>query len=120
MWTPKQLLNTETVRALEDAGFTSDRIEFLGWMSGVAQALNKSKNPAKAAFTMLARPKIILAVKEFIQRKKDSVVPRQTADTAEADLLFRRFESWDQTTNDPEAEERQLQVEMEVFSIKTS
>ena len=68
MWTPKQLLTDEAVEALRHAGYTPLEIEFLGWQTGRAGAINKSPNPAKAAATCLsneATPRMI----EVFKRK---------------------------------------------------
>ena len=43
MWHPKQLLRGEIIDALYLGGFTTIQIEFLGWLSYNAAAINNSR-----------------------------------------------------------------------------
>jgi hypothetical protein len=94
MWTPKQLLARETVDALRMGGFSNLNIEFLGWLSGYAQAINNSANPVKAAHTILAKPKTIKMLHIFAAKKKESVAPKDIADHDAADLIFQKLDTW--------------------------
>jgi hypothetical protein len=75
MWTPEQLLHDDVVAALRHGGFSATEIEFLGWLSYTAAALNNSKNPVKAATTLLAKDTIDRNVEKFMEKKKESVAP---------------------------------------------
>jgi hypothetical protein len=94
MWKPKQLLRPDVVDLLTQADFSPVKIEFLGWLSGNAAALNNSRNPVKAAHTLLAKDSNIAMIEKFFARKKQSVRPAETADHTEADEMFRRFSRW--------------------------
>jgi isoaspartyl peptidase/L-asparaginase-like protein (Ntn-hydrolase superfamily) len=95
MWTPKQLLSDETVEALRIGGFSPVEIEFLGWLNGTAQALNNSKNPVKAAHTILAKPKMEKLVDGFTKKKKASVYGDPDAPDHNAiSQKLRKLEQW--------------------------
>jgi hypothetical protein len=94
MWKPNQLLNDDVVLTLRQAGFGETQIEYLGWLSGTASALNKSRNPAQAAHTILAGEKTKNMVVKFMARKKESVAPKKVADHDEVDRMFSKFERW--------------------------
>jgi len=51
-----KILKPATVTTLRKAEFDEIYIQFFDSLSGAAQALNKSKNPVKAANTMFANP----------------------------------------------------------------
>jgi hypothetical protein len=91
MWKPKQLLNDEVVLTLLEAGFSDNQIQFLGWLNGMASALNNSTNPAKAAHTMLTREKVVKQAEKFLQKKKESVAPPKPPDTEQCDKIFREL-----------------------------
>lgn len=97
MWHPKQLLKESIINALFVGGFTKLQIEFLGWMSGTATALNRSKNPVKAAHTLLARigdPEegMTKLWDKFEQRKLESIKPPDAETHEVADAAFRRLD----------------------------
>lgn len=94
MWKPKNLLRPDVIKTLEEADFTDLKIEFLGWLSYNAAALNNSRNPARAAHTLLAKESNVEMIKKFIQRKHQSVRPANVADHSEADELFTHFTRW--------------------------
>jgi ubiquinone biosynthesis protein COQ9 len=91
MWVPKQLLTDKVVQTLREAGYSESKIEFLGWQSGIAGALNKSGNPAKAANTILSRPSGARMAAAFYQKKKDSVVLPEPKATDATDQIFRKL-----------------------------
>jgi len=107
MWTPKQLLNANVVLTLRRSQlFTDDLIEFLGWSRGRAEAINRSRNPIKAAITMLRdtedNEKTHEWLRRFYDRKFDSMLPA-TADTMhKALLLSKDFEKLMQDFVTPE------------------
>lgn len=84
MWTPKQLLSDKVVTDLRTSRlFPEVLIEFLGWNNGRARRLNASRNPVKAALTMLRDPtdadpneRTHYWLKIFFEKKRDSVAPR--------------------------------------------
>lgn len=93
MWHPKQLLHKRVIDGLLIGEFTPLQIEFLGWLSGTASALNNSRNPVKAAHTILAKASDpdekqhrMLAL--FTNRKLESIAPAETAPHVEADKVF--------------------------------
>lgn len=93
MWTPPQLLTEFTVNALRQGGLTELQIEFLGWLSYYAKALNNSRNPVKAAHSLLAKENADKMFTVFCHKKKESVRPKY----AEHDALsqkFRDLEAW--------------------------
>jgi hypothetical protein len=96
MWKPKQWLKPDVVETLLQAGIDRDLVEFLGWMTGRANAVNKSKNPVKAARTILATEKSLEWLKKFFERKKQSIQPdpETVADISAAEALVRDFEGW--------------------------
>jgi len=73
MWTPKQLLHSDVVETLRESGFKEEFIQFLGWMSGTTSAINNSKNPAKAARTLLDKPSLVPMLEKFFERKAASL-----------------------------------------------
>lgn len=73
MWTPKQLIQSDVVETLRQSGFKEEFIQFLGWMSGTASAVNNSKNPAKAARTLLDKPSLTPMLDKFFKRKTASL-----------------------------------------------
>jgi len=93
MWVPNQLLKDEVVAALRQGGFSNLQIEFLGWLSYNATALNSSRNPVKAAHTILANEKTPKMLEIFAKKKKDSVKP-QHAEHEEVSERFRQLERW--------------------------
>ncbi len=98
MWTPKQLLPPEVVDLLRQSGDVPEEyIEFLGWNAGRARALIKSKNPVKAAHTMLASDTAVKWLAVFFQKKRDSVKPPTVPDREEADKLLRQFRRFQST-----------------------
>jgi hypothetical protein len=105
MWTPRQLLTDETVEALRVAGFGPLQIEYLGWLSGTASALNRSRNAAKAAHTILASEKAPKMVAAFMARKQDSVRPKNIPDHDQVDGMFGKLRRWaDSKEQDAEQE----------------
>jgi hypothetical protein len=81
MWRPKQLLDPPVVRILY-SHFQPELVQFLGWFSGRAQALNKNwiknQNPTslvKAANTMLNAESAGPQLKAFLAKKLASVQP---------------------------------------------
>jgi len=94
MWKPDQLLAAPTVRSLRHGGFTETQIEFLGWLSGYAQALNNSKNPVKAGHTILSKEKTKKMLIVFIAKKKESVAPKEVPEHEDADILFSQLDKW--------------------------
>lgn len=105
MWHPKQLLFDEVVQTLREAGFGEMTIEFLGWMSGRAKALNNSKNPAAAAHTILASEKTPKSLEDFERKKKESVAPKEAPEHEEVTRRLRKLEEW-QTEVEEEAKPR--------------
>ncbi|MGA2484025.1 MAG: hypothetical protein ABSF92_13005 [Candidatus Acidiferrales bacterium] len=98
MWSPPSLLHPEVIETLEQADFPPEYIEFLGWLSGNAFALNNSRNPAKAAHTLLAKEKNVVMLEKFFKRKKESVKPAKPASHASADEALDRFREWKDET----------------------
>jgi hypothetical protein len=92
MWTPKQLLHGKVIDALFIGGFTKLQIEFLGWLSYNAAALNNSRNPVKAAHTLLAKDSTLKMLRTFTNRKTESIDPEVAEQHPEADEMFRRLE----------------------------
>ncbi len=93
MWTPKQLLNPKIIDALYLGGFATLQIEFLGWLSYNAAALNNSRNPVKAAHTILAKAnnpkaKMHTMLAKFQHRKLDSIEPMNVEEHPVADKVF--------------------------------
>jgi hypothetical protein len=93
MWHPKQHLHSETVAALFMGRFTAIEIEFLGWLSYNAAALNNSRNPVKAAHTILAKAndpdsKMHRMLMLFAKRKEESVKPTEVETHEVADQVF--------------------------------
>ena len=80
MWTPAQLLSEETIKALREGGFADLEIEFLGWLSYASSALNRSRNPVKAAHTLLAKESMEPMLEKFAAKKKESVIPKERPD----------------------------------------
>lgn len=102
MWTPKQLLYDETVDKLRHGGFSEMEIEFLGWLSKFAFALNNSKNPVKAAITIFAKESAQQMIEVYMKNKKDAVAPKTDDETAEAARKNRKalgkLEDWQNET----------------------
>jgi hypothetical protein len=88
MWTPKQLLHGKTIDALYLGGFTTLQIEFFGWLSWTSAALNNSRNPVKAAHTILAKDTILKMLDTFTRRKCASIAPPATESHPLADKAF--------------------------------
>lgn len=98
MWTPKQLLHGKIIDALFLGGFSKLQIEFLGWLSYNAAALNNSRNPVKAAHTILAKasdPDLRMSkmLDKFSSRKRESIQPVGVAKHPEADAVFNDLRS---------------------------
>lgn len=87
MWTPTQLIHSDVVETLRQSGFKEEFIQFLGWMSGTASAVNNSKNPAKAASTLLGKPSLTPMLEKFFKRKTDSLAGRSHGYRAAEGLL---------------------------------
>jgi hypothetical protein len=105
LWTPDNHLHPDKIAALKAGGIPPDQIEFLGWLSFCASAINANKhNPAKAAHTLLAKDSVKKMVPIFIQKKQESIHPKEVAAHDEVDEMFRQFNRWKQR-NVPEAEE---------------
>jgi hypothetical protein len=93
MWTPKQRLHPKIIDALYMGGFSTLQIEFLGWLSYNAAALNNSRNPVKAAHTILAKAndtesnmhRMLLT---FENRKMDSIEPTEKEEHEVADKVL--------------------------------
>lgn len=99
MWTPKNHLHPLIIDALLMGGFDPLTIEFLGWLSYNASALNNSRNPVKAAHTILANAsdpdhKMHKMLHTFRNRKKESIRPMQVEDHTEADTILKDLK-WD-------------------------
>jgi hypothetical protein len=99
MWTPNQLINDETLKTLREAGFSDLKLEFLGWLSYTASALNGSRNPVKAAHTLLAKAQepdenLCKMFALFTNKKKESVRPKERADHDAIDQEFNKLEKW--------------------------
>lgn len=92
MWHPKQLLKEPIVAALLLGGFDPLQIEFLGWLSYNARALNNSRNPVKAAHTILAKVGVedgmTRMMETFRTRKMESIRPPEAETHEEADQVF--------------------------------
>jgi hypothetical protein len=88
MWTPKQLLKEETIKTLYLGGFSTLQIEFLGWLSYNAAALNHSRNPVKAAHTILAKESTVKMLEVFAKKKKETIKPEHTESHPEANKIF--------------------------------
>jgi hypothetical protein len=100
MWIPTQLLNEATVNTLRQGGFADLEIEFLGWLSYTASALNNSRNPVKAAHTLLAKPTTEKMFEKFAYKKKESVRPTERPEHDRVSQKFRKLERWIQEVND--------------------
>jgi hypothetical protein len=107
MWKPNQLLNEDVVQTLHAVGFSAIQIEYLGWVSGTAQAINKSHNPAKAAQTIMSRA--LLPTKKpnpagefpsmwekFEAKKKESINLDDSIDLTEINQRSQKLEQWQQ------------------------
>jgi len=94
MWSPKQLLRPQVVSLLSQAGFFPLQIEFLGWLPGNASALNNSRNPVKAAHTILAGEGSLKMLPKMLARKKESVRPLEVPDHTEVDEMMIDFNKW--------------------------
>src|SRR5262249_11566252 len=98
MWTPNQLLNDDVLQTLREAGFSDLKLEYLGWLSFNAAAINRSKNPVKAAHTILVKaqeePKAIKMFGLFLQKKQESVRPKERPQHDAIDEDFRKLEAW--------------------------
>lgn len=94
MWTPKQLITDEAVAALRIGGFSETEIELLGWLNGTASAISKSKNPVKAAHTILAKPKMEKMVDMFTAKKKASVYTPDAPDNYQIRRKLHQLEEW--------------------------
>jgi hypothetical protein len=62
-------LTPDTRKILVEAGLAQEIIEFLAHLSYCASALNNSKNPKQAAFTLLEKPKIQKMYEVFLNKK---------------------------------------------------
>ena len=99
MWTPTQLLKDETLETLREAGFSELKLEFLGWLSYTANTLNVSRNPAKAAHTLLAKAQdpdknLCKMFALFTNKKKESVRPKARAEHDAIDQQFNKLEQF--------------------------
>lgn len=104
MWKPAQLLNEETITSLRQHGFAELEIEFLGWLSYNANALNNSRNPVKAAHTLLAKESTEKMFEKFALKKKESVRPKEREEHEAITQKFRKLEKWiEQVHEDVEA-----------------
>jgi hypothetical protein len=104
MWKPTQLLNEETITSLRQHGFAELEIEFLGWLSYNANALNNSRNPVKAAHTLLAKESMEKMFEKFALKKKESVRPKEREEHEAITQKFRKLEKWiQQIDEDAEA-----------------
>jgi len=104
MWKPAQLLNEDVVLSLRQNGMGELEIEFLGWLNGNASAVNNSKNPVKAAHTLLAKPSNEKMFEVFAAKKKESVRPKQREEHDATSQKFRKLEKWiEQVNEDVEA-----------------
>jgi hypothetical protein len=97
MWHPKQLLHDKIIDALFMGGFSPLHIEFLGWLSYVAAALNNSRNPVKAAHTILANASnpdhnMSKMLATFVRRKEESIEPEEVESHDEADKVLDNLE----------------------------
>jgi hypothetical protein len=102
MWKPKQMLSDVVITTLRQAGLSEMQIEYLGWMSGTATAINNSMNPAKAAGTILGRAlnptkpgkngDTRSMLEKFIAKKKASV--QIEVDLNQVNQKFRKFDTW--------------------------
>jgi hypothetical protein len=105
MWHPKQLLRDDVVQTLREAEFSESQIEYLGWLSYNAAAINKSMNPAKAATTILNRAMLPSKPKKgddtrpmlekFFAKQKDSIQPDVDLDN-DVRQAFQKFDKWKQ------------------------
>jgi len=80
MWYPKQRLKKDVIAALLVGGFDPVHVEFLGWLSYAAAALNNSRNPVKAGHTLLEKiddPESNMAEmwETFERKKMDTIAP---------------------------------------------
>jgi hypothetical protein len=94
MWTPNQLLRDEVLKTLREAGFSELKLEFLGWLSYNASAINRSRNPVKAAHTILAGDKAPKMFAAFQKKKQESVRPKERPQHDAIDEDFRKLEAW--------------------------
>jgi len=99
VWTPKQYLSDETLKTLREAGFSELKLEFLGWLSYTAKAINNSRNPVKSAHTCLAKAQdpdenLYKMFALFTKNKKEYVRPKERADHDAIDQEFNRLEKW--------------------------
>ena len=81
-------------------GFKPTEIEFLGWLSYNAAAINNSRNPVKAAHTILAKcedpdSKMYKMLMLFKLKKNESVKPTEVAEHGVADAVFEDLK-WDE------------------------
>jgi hypothetical protein len=108
MWTPNQLLNEQTVKTLREGGFADLEIEFLGWLSYNANALNNSRNPVKAAHTLLAKESTEKMFEKFALKKKESVRPKEREEHDGVSRKFRQLEKWIQQVEDEVVIDREV------------
>jgi len=102
MWIPDQRLTERTIKSLLEGGFSYVQVEFLGWLNYYANALNNSRNPVKAAHTILASPKAEKMIKVFVEKKKESTTPKVHAEHDEISRKFRDLEKWIQQAQNTE------------------
>jgi hypothetical protein len=93
MWHPKQLLHEKIIDSLLMGGFSPLHIEFLGWLSYIAAALNNSRNPVKVAHTILKNTsdpehRMSQMLATFVKRKEESIEPEKVESHEEADKAF--------------------------------
>jgi hypothetical protein len=85
------------VKALQLGGLPPLHIEYLGWLSGTAGAINNSSNPVRAAHTCLAndekRKEPMLD--KFIARKLDAACPRRVTreDHSKVDQKLKKLQA---------------------------
>lgn len=94
MWTANQLLREDVVNTLREGGFGELEIEFLGWLSYNAAALNNSRNPVKAAHTLLAKESTERMLEKFAEQKKESVRPKAIPEHDRVSQKFRKLKKW--------------------------
>lgn len=94
MWIPQQLLQDDKVTTLKQGGLTDLEIEFLGWLSYYAGAINNSRNPVKAAHTLLAKDKTPKLLEAFFNKKKESVKPKERPEHEAVTERFRQMQKW--------------------------
>jgi hypothetical protein len=113
MFPEHNLLNADVIEQLQLGGFLPLHIEFLGWLSGYASALNNSKNACRAGHTILGKNEAMFDT--FIAKKQDSVAPRRVTrdDHHEIDKKARKLQKYldqlaEQVPNDGDHDKEDL------------